>query len=356
VKPDAASIDAYESRVDVLSAFGPVIEGMVTELVAAAGIRAHSVVHRIKSKTSFRRKLSEKGEAYGTIDDMHDLLGVRVITYFPDEVDAVARIVEREFDVDIRNSVDKRALLDPDRFGYLSLHYVCALNEARSALTEHKRFGDLHFEVQIRSILQHAWAEIEHDRGYHTEGVVPRGVRRRFSQLAGLLELADAQFRQIRDELDEYRKGLAKDTSDADIDRDSVAAFVYADPVVAQLDLHLSEKHADGLEGVTDSWGSNLVTKLHLVGLTTIADLERTLHERADVVRRFADEWLRDSSIEGAFYRGITLFYLWYVLVAERMDEDEIFAVVRDQKFGPDPPEVIARKVRETYNAVTSKR
>ena len=61
---------------------------------------------------------------------MTDLLGVRIITYFPDEVDKAAKLVEREFCVDPDNSVDKRSILDPDRFGYLSLHYVLTLNRS----------------------------------------------------------------------------------------------------------------------------------------------------------------------------------------------------------------------------------
>ena len=133
MKPDAASLSAYDDRIEVLSDFGPIAEGLVGELVRAAGIQPHSVIHRIKSKPSFRRKLTEKGESYGTIEDIHDLLGVRVITYFPDEVDTVAKVIEKEFAIDKANSVDKRVLLDPDRFGYLSVH-ACASWTSHAAI------------------------------------------------------------------------------------------------------------------------------------------------------------------------------------------------------------------------------
>jgi hypothetical protein len=61
-------------------------------------------------------------------------------------------------------------------------------------LVEYSTHTGVQFEVQIRSTLQHAWAEIEHDRGYKSEVEVARAVRRRFSRLAGLLELADYEF------------------------------------------------------------------------------------------------------------------------------------------------------------------
>ncbi|TMR94372.1 GTP pyrophosphokinase [Nonomuraea basaltis] len=107
--------------------------------------------------------------------------------------------------------MDKRKALDPDRFGYLSLHYVASLDTRRAELAEYKRFANNGFEIQIRSILQHAWAEIEHDLGYKSRLGVPSTTRRRFSRLAGLLELADAEFVSIRDELRLYEKRVESD-------------------------------------------------------------------------------------------------------------------------------------------------
>ena len=125
---------------------------------------------------------------------------------FSDDVDKIAKVIQDEFEVDEVNSVDKREILDPDRFGYLSLHYVIKLNDKRISLPEYKRFKDLKIEIQIRSILQHAWAEIEHDLGYKSKHSVPRKVRRNFSRLASLLELADEEFDKIREMLIDYKQ------------------------------------------------------------------------------------------------------------------------------------------------------
>lgn len=61
------------------------------------------------------------------MSDIKDISGIRIITFFPDDVDAVAKLIQKEFAIDYSQSVDKRILLDPDRFGYLSLHYVAKL-------------------------------------------------------------------------------------------------------------------------------------------------------------------------------------------------------------------------------------
>jgi ppGpp synthetase/RelA/SpoT-type nucleotidyltranferase len=190
----------YEALVGPLQDFKVSIDSLIKTLLEIEGIRVHSVTSRIKSKASVRQKL-QRPDKDRKLSGLTDMLGVRIITYFQDEVDAAAKLIEREFIVDEENSSDKRELLDPDRFGYRSLHYVLQLSLERSTLPENRAHRDIRFELQIRSILQHAWAEIEHDTGYKSESEVPDAVRRRFSRLAGLLELADDEFLGIRDEL-----------------------------------------------------------------------------------------------------------------------------------------------------------
>jgi ppGpp synthetase/RelA/SpoT-type nucleotidyltranferase len=195
----------YEAMASLLQGLKVSVDPMIQTLLEIEGIQFHSVTSRIKSKASVRQKL-QRPDKKREFSDLTDVFGVRIITYFQDEVDTVAKLIEREFIVDPENSVDKRSLLDPDRFGYLSLHYVLQLKPERYTLTENRAYKDIRFELQIRSILQHAWAEIEHDTGYKSESEVPDTVRRRFSRLAGLLELADDEFLGIREELAESPK------------------------------------------------------------------------------------------------------------------------------------------------------
>ena len=128
----------YEEAVSGLDAFRIPLEGMINVLLEQQGIIVHSVTSRVKQKASVLRKL-QRPDKDRHISELTDLLGVRIITYFPDEVDKAAKLVEREFCVDPDNSVDKRSILDPDRFGYLSLHYVLTLNEKRSELAEYQK-------------------------------------------------------------------------------------------------------------------------------------------------------------------------------------------------------------------------
>ncbi len=178
---------------------------LLEKLIRLEDVRVHSVTSRLKDRESLAEKLRRVGKGYSRLTDITDVVGLRVITHLEDEVDSIGHLVEREFAVDHARSIDKRKILDPDRFGYLSLHYICNLSPQRVQLPGYHRFEGLSFEIQVRSILQHTWAEIEHDLGYKAGGTIPGPIRRRFSRLAGLLEIADTEFTCPRNELRDLR-------------------------------------------------------------------------------------------------------------------------------------------------------
>src|SRR5438270_4640231 len=216
---DASSIQEilkeYDASLALFSDFTANCQRLVAELLRLEGINVHSVHARIKERPRLHEKLEREGKSYRSLKDVTDIIGVRVITHFEDEVDKIGALIEREFIIDPTKSVDKRKLLDPDRFGYLSLHYICSLSQDRIKLSENRRFKELVCEIQIRSILQHVWAEIEHDLGYKSGQSIPIPIRRRFSRLAGILEVADEEFSAIRNDLQEYESKVKTEVSTA---------------------------------------------------------------------------------------------------------------------------------------------
>lgn len=355
MEPDDFAL-AYQQRAVIYAELGPVMENLVRQLVAAAGIRIHSVNHRVKAPDSLQRKMARGGSGYASIDDLQDMLGVRVITYFPDEVDQVAKVIESEFMVDLDNSVDKRALLDPDRFGYLSLHYVVSLNEQRAKLSEHARFAGLQTEIQIRSVLQHAWAEIEHDLGYKTPAAVPSSIRRRFSRLAGLLEIADSEFETLRRDVGSYKEQVGERVEDSPddlpVDRDSLLAYASVSKQVAEIDEFIRGNCGlDGVIPITDSFANSLVEEFQLLGVETIGDVDRELRARAEQVKRFFPLWLEDRHM-GEVIRGTSLFYLTWVLAGALQDEQAVVHYVKTVNFGGDPTRT-AKRVLQVYAEAT---
>jgi putative GTP pyrophosphokinase len=349
----------YDSACEDLEDLGQVAESLLRALLKAGGLRPHTVTHRVKTESSLRRKLNEKGEQYSDLADVHDLLGARVITFFPDEVDAVAEIVEQEFEIDLANSVDKRAMLDPDRFGYLSMHYVASLNQTRAGLAEHAKFAGQKFEIQIRSILQHTWAEIEHDLGYQTPGAVPDSVRRRFSRLAGLLEVADDEFGRLRDDVAAYQSSVEKDLKaspeEVPINRDSIAAFVSSNSLVASLDEDLATSVGGVVDVPTDDsvYANARVTDLEAAGFKTIGEVEAALDEHQESIRRFFQLWAVGRIT--VVYRGLCLFYLAYIVVAQAGSSDEVARYLTTAHIGSSDDErsEISQRVIEVYREVS---
>lgn len=176
-----------------------VVSQLETEL-SHQDIALSGIEHRIKTEDSYIGKLERKGQKYQSISDITDLVGVRIITFYTDDVDKVAAIVKGLFNVDWKNSVDKRKRQELTSFGYNSLHYICNLREGE--------FSDISFEVQMRTTLQHVWSAIEHDIGYKGTVRLPPEYRRQFSRLAGMLELADDEFSRLRTTMNKFRRHI----------------------------------------------------------------------------------------------------------------------------------------------------
>ena len=185
-----------DKRQELLQLDNHVFE-LISQTLKQQGLELNSIEHRIKTVESLAGKLERKGEKYHQLSDITDLIGLRIVTFYTDDVDKVAAIISQLFYIDWANSVDKRKLHDLNSFGYNSLHYICNLHG-----------GSFPFEIQIRTALQHTWSAIEHDIGYKGAVKLPPQYRRQFSRLAGMLELADDEFSRLRTTMTEYRRQI----------------------------------------------------------------------------------------------------------------------------------------------------
>ena len=201
-------LEEYRAQLPVIKKMETFVAERLRSCFEENHLRIGVIETRIKTEESLRNKLELKGYKYHSINDVTDVLGVRIITFFSDEVDLVSAHVEQLFDIDWENSVDKRKTLEIDRFGYMSLHYICRIPESMYKDPEMPLLNEIRFELQMRSVLQHMWANMYHDMGYKTDVEAPIEYQRNMTRLAGMLELADEQFCQIRKELNDYRRNV----------------------------------------------------------------------------------------------------------------------------------------------------
>ena len=193
----AALLETWRQELPQLEQLEEQASAMLEEALREQNIQLNTFQHRIKTEESLTGKLEKKGYKYQTIYDITDLVGIRVVTYYTDDVDKVAVIAKKIFDIDWKNSVDKRKH-QLNSFGYLSLHYICYLKKGP--------LRKIPFEIQMRTALQHVWSAIEHDIGYKGAVKLPPEFVRQFSRLAGMLEMADDEFSRLRTTMTEYRR------------------------------------------------------------------------------------------------------------------------------------------------------
>ncbi|HUQ07565.1 MAG TPA: hypothetical protein VM261_33960 [Kofleriaceae bacterium] len=300
-------------------------------LAAQPGLKIHSVEMRLKSRASLAQKLARPDRDYADLWEVTDLVGVRVITYFEDAVDRVAELIERRLPVDLAHSIDKRRRREPGAFGYRSLHYVCRLAEGGggAGVSESAELMPVRArcEVQVRTVLEHAWAEIEHDLGYKAEAAVPAPVRRRLDRLAGMLELADQEFVAIRRELDEYVGTLPRRIEvagdDVALDQLSLAALLETSEV-RDVDGAIARELGKAL-GDEPFYPDYLLKMLAAAGVRTVAAARDGVRARqAAIVAMvkpyfaFASQaWSLSPQRMERVFRGYALFFLAHALVLD---------------------------------------
>jgi len=163
-----------------------------------------SIKSRAKDLNSFLEKLERK-QYTDPFPQIIDLAGVRVICLYPNDLEIIEDIIKKEFI--LLEKTDKRKLLAVDRIGYTALHYVVKLGEEFSG-ARYDGLKDLVCEVQVRTVLQDAWATIDHHLMYKKRSSVPEELRLRINKLSGILEVADKQFEKIRMERLAYIREL----------------------------------------------------------------------------------------------------------------------------------------------------
>lgn len=195
----------YDENKHLYKNFEIKIKDLIEDILVNEEINYSSVFSRIKSKDSFIQKIENK-EYENPLNEITDVIGIRIVVYTNTDVEIVSRLIEDEFLIDEENSMNKSDIMKVNEVGYLSVHYIAELKEKHFEIATFKNFEskDIKFEIQIRTVLQHAWAEIEHDQNYKYKGELPQDLKRKFNILAGGLELIDNNFDNINNDLNIY--------------------------------------------------------------------------------------------------------------------------------------------------------
>lgn len=270
----------YKENEDILGRMAIKLKSTIEEILLVEKVPYSSVTSRKKDLESLCNK-AENPKYLNPVEEIQDVVGIRIVAYVESDVERICRIIENSFYIDIENSEDKKSKLGTDKVGYRSVHYVAKLDENRFKLQEYKLFENLCFEIQVRTLLQHTWAEIEHDRNYKFSGSLPNEIKRKFSLIAGTLELLDNQFDSIAKELDNYKEEVVDrakkgQIEDIAIDGTSLKAYLlnkFSDKI---------GKTISPIFGSDDKCEEETVKDLQNFGVDTLQELDDLINRHKD--------------------------------------------------------------------------
>ncbi|MFV0482126.1 MAG: GTP pyrophosphokinase family protein [Campylobacteraceae bacterium] len=292
--------------------------------------KINQIATRVKDKESLSLKIDRK-EQYESIDDITDVLGARIVVYFDDDIEEIANIIKQEFVVDEEKSIDKRKVDFPDRFKYKSLHLIVSLKNERINFPGYSCFKNIKFEIQIRTIFQHGWAQIEHGLGYRNSELSGE-YKRDFNRLSALLELADLEFMRIRNNILKYKNEakneILNNPNQVFIDKISLESFILNNAEIVKLDKFIAKNHSlNYVENHIININDKLIKILDYFNIKTIEELSNHFTQQENNIKKFTTELSHHGYMAHNIdiFKGSSLAYMCWCLVGVISDgEDDI--------------------------------
>ncbi len=289
-------IARYENLVQVYRGYANFVEETIRKESVARKILIQFTSSREKDPEHLREKVMRPDKDYrDPLAEVTDLAGARVVVDFLSDVEPILRMLKDVFVVDNDRSTDYRIVDDPRVFDYTSAHYVVRLPDAATETGDLVKYRGLWCEVQVRTMLQHVWASIAHERLYKPRIEPPKPLKRRFYALRGLLEIADREFDSLRSREEERKskieEALERDELDVPLDYLSLPAFLIKEGITTK-----------GGEPISGQTIIDLVEEAEVVRVDTLLQLKSLLNQLAGTGYRD----LVDQVYEGRRRGGIS--------------------------------------------------
>jgi ppGpp synthetase/RelA/SpoT-type nucleotidyltranferase len=202
----------YEQRKPQYERLAINMQQAIMAFLTTKDIPYLEVSARVKSADSAYEKIVKK--AYERpFEQIEDWCGIRITCYYPNDIGIIQNIISEEFE--IKTSGNPKNSSDYYALGYRPTHFVIGIKQSWSATPNYLGLEKLKAEIQVRTVLMQAWAEVEHRLSYRSMQEIPSQFRRKFARLSAQFELADEQFEELRNGLNEYRIAISEEARDA---------------------------------------------------------------------------------------------------------------------------------------------
>ncbi|MDO8656285.1 MAG: RelA/SpoT domain-containing protein, partial [Nanoarchaeota archaeon] len=199
-----------EYNAELYGRFVSTIKFLLEQLLSQNDFRAQFVAARVKNIISLRKKIKKNG-AYlkmKSVAELDDLAGCRIIFYIEKDVDRIFPLIRKAFKI-----VNYKLRYSTDR--YNATHIIVSLKKDRLKLIEYSAFANLKCEIQMTTVLHHAWSELEHDVIYKPDPSlfefapeVFESIKGRFTDVMEKhIKEAQRSFDYIFEELEKLKQG-----------------------------------------------------------------------------------------------------------------------------------------------------
>ncbi|MBF0369671.1 MAG: hypothetical protein HQL52_09470 [Magnetococcales bacterium] len=190
----------YDREKELYADFLTMNLRLFKEFIKENAVVVYSIEGFLMDREALRNWLETTTTPVQSLKDIEDLVTIRVLTHFEDEVVRVSDILKSAFSV-VRDVFGEGKIQEPKRFGYHSHYYLTRMMDARLELIEYRRFRACQVMFQIRSLLQHTWLSIQKRLDFPNETALPQELRRPAARIVGLFELADRQLNTLKQEV-----------------------------------------------------------------------------------------------------------------------------------------------------------
>ena len=283
-------ISQYHDNKEIYEELKDDLEDIFTSILKMNHFRISNMSIRIKKEDTLKRKIIYKNK-YKDIKEITDIVAARIIVLFENDIDRLFECVKSNFEIVEINDKRKKNYEDRIDFGYNSLHLLLKFTDSRCQLIEYSKYKDFVFELQIRTTLQHSWAEIEHGLGYKSQYEIPKNVRRKLARLSATLELLDEEFVEVYKELEEYNKGMevVEKVMKTDINVHSLIQYVHNSHVLNSIFDEVVKKYNLKVDKDIQLISElRLIKRFHVLGYSSIQELDCFVDNNIDDIRKFA--------------------------------------------------------------------
>lgn len=258
-------------------------ESIVKELLDSESVSYFTTENRVKKFPSWKDKFIRDNCVRP--EEVLDLAGLRIIGRTLGNVRRIETMVTRNFKIHPPGRDDKQKELGRDKIGYISIHYTASLSYDHIKLSENRKFTGLKFEIQIRTILQHVWAEFEHDKIYKSKNELPEDYQRELYLVSAQLETADRQIQHVADYIEKHSMDVSRQVRGGNLD-------IKIDPIT--MEAYMNERFPENemSKRIPPMYGdeNEVVRELISGGVQSLKDLDNLLAKKKDRYNQLSKE------------------------------------------------------------------